>query len=154
MWMMYFFSLSASTGRPLSARVLHVRAPDGSALLLLRQPLLFLRAAYRFKWKQVANPNKHHVKESSEQTEISAQHDTIGQKNRRGHWCSWPHRGSTEATEVYACVDSYVHGCTYEWLIMCGLVSLFKTFIWSISAITVIAGTALHCAISNIDLLT
>lgn len=87
----------------------------------------FLCAAYRFKWKQVANPNKHHVKESSKQTEISAQHDTIGQKTtgalvlltsqgvHRGWWgvcmcvcghmhrliCAWVH--IWVANHVWAC---------------------------------------------------
>lgn len=53
-------------------------APDGHSHS--KSTASFLCAAYRFKWKQVANPNKHHVKEPSKQTRISAQHDTIGQK--------------------------------------------------------------------------
>lgn len=103
---------------------------------------------YWFKWKQVANPNKHHVKESSKQTEISAQHDTMGQENHRGTGARSLTGGPQRSGGVYVCVDtcihSYVHERTYEWPIMCGLVSLFKTFIWSISAITVIAAPALH----------
>lgn len=126
--------------------------PDWCSLLtaapLIRPSLLFPCTVYWFKWKQVANPNKHHVKESSKQTEISAQHDTMGQENHRGTGAPGVTGGPLGSGEVYVCVDtcihSFVHERTYEWPIMCGLVSLFKTFIWSISAITVIAALALH----------
>lgn len=134
-----------------SAYVLYVR-PDWCSLPtatpLLSQPP-FSCTAYRFKWKQVANPNKHRVKESSKQTEISAQHDTIGQEHHGGTGAPDLTGGPQRlAWYLYVCVDtcvrSCVHECTYEWLITCGLVTLFKTFIWSISALTVIATPALY----------
>lgn len=151
-----FFNLEPCLGRieqhsAPSTHVPHVRPNRCSLLtsaLLIRPPLLFPCAVYWFKWKQVANPNKHHVKESSKQTEISAQHDTMGQENHRGTGAPGVAGGPQGSGEVYVCVDtcihSFVHERTYEWPIMCGLVSLFKTFIWSISAITVIAAPALH----------
>lgn len=72
----------------------------------------------------------------------------MGQENHRGTGAPGITGGSQGSGEVYVCVDtcihSFVHERTYEWPIMCGLVSLFKTFIWSISDITVIAAPALH----------
>lgn len=72
----------------------------------------------------------------------------MGQENHRGTGAPGVTGGPPGSGDVYVCVDtcihSFVHERTYEWPIMCGLVSLFETFIWSISAITVIAAAALH----------
>lgn len=67
-------------------------------------------------------------------------------KALQGRQYSWTHRGSTEASEVYVCVDtcSYAQPCTDEWLIMCGLVTRCGTFIWSMGAIFVIVGNELY----------
>lgn len=67
-------------------------------------------AAHWLGLKQVANPNKHRVKESSEQTEISTQHDTIGLR--------------TAGTPVLLTSQGVHQGCVCICVCMCGLMHI------------------------------